>query len=99
VRGTPETIARKLVEQQDQPERAFRRLDPAVAFARRRFPVRITEFAAETRVERLVLGEPRPFPASRQNRTSRPPSEFSIRFPSRRCAQYNGSAAEPGASP
>lgn len=54
----PEHIARKLVQQDQQGQRAFRRLRPGIQFAPRGCEMRVPETAPEAGVEGVIPGEP-----------------------------------------
>lgn len=54
----PEHIARKLVEQDQQGQRALRSLRPGIQFSPGGGEMRVPEAAPETGVESVILGEP-----------------------------------------
>lgn len=58
VARAPEHIARILVEQDQQGQRAFRRLRPVIQFAPRGCEMRVPETAPEAGVKGLIPGEP-----------------------------------------
>lgn len=58
IRRTTKSIARKLVEQDQQRQRTLGRIPPNLAFTSHHRPMPIEKKLAKTLVERWVLGEP-----------------------------------------
>lgn len=58
VRGATKGVARKLVEQDQQRQRALGGIQPSVAFTANHRPMQVEKTLAKASVERWVLGEP-----------------------------------------